>query len=234
MWPRLLHFAPLALGNAGCLDMKRVGQLLWTILAAIIVPAAIHGQTGTTQGTRGRTDPVQRELQRRFESEAIEQALAEGPRHRDGSERRRILAQIKEDFLRIQIINDELRKFRTSGSVLDLEAISKSAGQIAKLARRLKDNLALPQIESIAEFSEPMAESETEQVRRSLSVLSNSINAFVENPLFAKAGVVDAQLSLKALRDLQQVIGVSKQLKTTSEQLKKAELRVMQFRSPRN
>jgi hypothetical protein len=204
--------------------MKRVTQLLLLIgMSSVIIP--VYAQTGTTPATRGRTDPVQRELQRRFESEAIEQALAEGPRHRDQTERRRILSQIKEDFLRLQIVNDELRKFRTSGSVLDLEAISKSAGLITKLARRLKDNLALPQVEKIAEFSEPPAETETEQVRLSLSVLSNSINAFVENPLFAKAGVVDAQLSLKALRDLQQVIGVSKQLKRTSADLKRASSR---------
>ena len=96
-------------------------------MIAVSSVLTVLAQTGTTQGTRGRTDPVQRELQRRFESEAIEQALAEGPRHRDGSERRRILAQIKEDFLRIQIANDELRKFRTSGSFRIL-AISSPPG----------------------------------------------------------------------------------------------------------
>lgn len=190
--------------------------------AGLFIANLVSAQTSTTPATRGRTDPVQRELQRRFESEAIEQALAEGPRHRDQTERRRILAQIKEDFLRLQVVNDELRKFRESGSTLDLEAISKSAEQIAKLAKRLKDNLALPQVESIAEFSEPRAETESEQVRLALSLLNNSINAFVENPLFAKAGVVDAQLSLKALRDLQQVIGISKELKKASVFLMRA------------
>ena len=202
--------------------MKR-GQLFFVfgMLCGLSTVALVCAQTGTVQGTRGRTDPVQRELQRRFESEAIEQVLSEGPRRRDPSERRRILAQIKDDFLRIQIVNDELRTFTSGSGEFNLETIAKSAAEIGKVARRLKDNLALPQVEIIGELAEPKTETGIEHLRLSLSVLSNSINAFVENPLFEKAGVVDAQLSLKALRDLQQVIAVSKQLKTTSDRLKR-------------
>ena len=201
--------------------MKRLGDLIGIIIF-LLAATSICAQSSTTQGTRGRTDPVQRELQRRFESEALEQALAGGPQRGDASEHRRILSQIKEDFLRLQIVNDDLRQLVPGNGPVDLEAISKSAGEIAKVARRLKDNLVLPQIENIAAFSEPKAETETEQLRLSVRTLSDSINAFVENPLFEKAGVVDAQLSLTALRDLQQVIGVSKQLKRNSDRLKRA------------
>ncbi|HBB93829.1 MAG TPA: hypothetical protein DC054_00420 [Blastocatellia bacterium] len=40
----------------------------------------VCGQSVPTPGTRGRNDPVQRDLQRRFESEAIESALPARPR----------------------------------------------------------------------------------------------------------------------------------------------------------
>ena len=203
------------------LFMKSILFQIGVLIVFATTPTFVHAQSGTAPGTRGRTDPVQRELQRRFESEAIEQALAEGPRRGSKPERRRIVAQIKEDFLHIQIVNDELRRVTGLGP-LDLEAISKSAGEIAKVARRLKDNLALPQIESIAKSAEPKAEADPEGLRLSLSLLSNSIMAFVENPLFEKSGVVDAQLSLKALRDLRQIIGVSRQLKRSSDRLRRA------------
>jgi hypothetical protein len=107
----------------------------------------VRGQSGTTQGTRGRTDPIQRELQRRFESEAIERALAESLHRRPEHERRIVLAQIKEDFLRIQVVNDDLRKFASSTDAPDLKLVAKCAAAITKLAERLKDNLALPMIE---------------------------------------------------------------------------------------
>jgi hypothetical protein len=201
--------------------MKLAGHLLLRAGIAFgfaMMSSAVHGQTGTTQGTRGRTDPVQRELQRRFESEAIEQLLAEGSRRRDEHGRRRILAQIKEDFLRLQIVDDEVQKYASVDSP-DLEAISKFAAEIAKLAERLKINLALPNNESTSEFSESKSEEGIEQLRRSLAVLRQSINSFVENPVFERAGVVDAQLSLKARRDLEQIIEVSKQVKKRSETL---------------
>src|SRR5947207_10253908 len=75
-----------------------------------LMAGPVCGQSVPTPGTRGRTDPVQRELQRRFESEAIERALAARPGRPSDHERQTMLAQIKEDFLQIQIINDDLKQ----------------------------------------------------------------------------------------------------------------------------
>jgi pectate lyase len=186
-------------------------------LSALI---AAHAQSGTTQGTRGRTDPVQRELQRRFESDAIERALAQGPRAAN-NERRLILVQIKEDFLRLQIVDDGLRQATRVGP-LDLEAVAKSVSEIASRAKRLKDNLALPELETTPDTPDSDPETSIEQLRLSLAVLSNSIKEFVENPVFEKAGVVDAKLSAKARRDLEQIIAVSKQAKRAGEKLLRA------------
>lgn len=178
--------------------------------------ASVRAQSGT--GTRGRTDPVQRELLRRFESDAIERALAQGPRSAS-EERRLILVQIKADFLRIQIVNDELQR---AARALDLKLTRKFASEISSRARRLRENLALPEIEKTPNTADANSEPSLEQLRLSLTVLNSAIKEFVENPVFEKAGVIDAKLSAKARRDLEQIIAVSKQAKRASEKLLRA------------
>ena len=196
--------------------MKTARQFpLWVVV--LVSTLTVHAQSG--QGTRGRTDPVQRELLRRFESDAIERALAQGPRSAN-QERRLILVQIKEDFLRIQIVNDELQRAARS-TALDLKLTGKSTSQIGSCARRLRENLALPEIEKAPNI-DPNSEMSMEQLRQSLAALSTAIKEFVENPVFEKAGVIDAKLSTKARRDLEQIIAVSKQAKRASEKLLRA------------
>ena len=188
-----------------------------TVIAVVVVPALTFA---CAQGTRARLDPVQRELQRRFESEAIEKALASIPSRRAQHERRMVLLQIRMDFLRIQIVNDDLQVESRSVQP-NLKAIAKSASEIAKSAERLKGNLALPGTRRYQGFSDLRVEVGIEQLREALSVLSNSIAEFVENPVFEHAGVIDAALSSKALHDLTKIIEVSKQVKRGSEKLKR-------------
>ena len=204
--------------------MKTVRHLLsgiGIVVAVISTLAPVHGQSGTPQATR-RTDPVQRELQRRFESEAIERALAENPHLRHEHERRLVLSASRQDFLRMQVVNDDLQKFASRTASFDLNAVARSSSEITKCAERLKKNLALPEIEKRSEHPGSKAEMGIEKLPSSLSVLDELINSFVANPVFEKLGVVDARLSTQAHRDLDQIILVSKQVKKSSEQLKGA------------
>jgi hypothetical protein len=189
-------------------------------IGLMVVP--VCGQSVTTQGPRRPTDPVQRELQRRFESEAIERALAERPRRPSDHERRIMLAQIKEDFLRIQIIDDDLKEQAAREDAIDLKLVVRSASELNRRAVRLKDNLSLPEISAVSEPPNAGANAGPVQLRSLLSSLSKSIDEFVENPLFESAKVVDARLSAQARRDLQQIIYVSKQIRKTSERLNRA------------
>jgi len=170
----------------------------------------VCGQSVTTPGTRGRTDPVQRELQRRFESEAIERALAARPGLTSDHERRTTLAQIKEDFLQIQIINDDLKQ------QTDIKSVARSASQINRRAARLKHNLSLPETSTTSALRAAGADNDPGQLQSLLASLSNAINGFVENPIFESAKVIDAELSAQAGRDLRQIIELSKRIKKTS------------------
>jgi hypothetical protein len=201
--------------------MKLTRRFLFVLAFVFVVVPSVCGQGVPPAGSRGRTDPVQRELERRFESEAIERALAKTPRHRAEHEQRMVVLQIKIDFLRMQTVNDDLKRALQAG-LPDLKVVTKSASAITECAKRLKENLALPGIEKRERRLDEKVEMGIEQLRVALEVLNKSINAFVENPVFEKWGVIDAELSLQARRDLEQIIAVSELVRRGSGKLSRA------------
>jgi hypothetical protein len=205
--------------------MKSLSSFLVCVASVVGIGSmvlSVCGQSGTGQGPRRPTDPVQRELQRRFESEAIERALAERPRRPSDHEQRIILAQIKEDFLRIQIIDHDLKERAGREDAIDMKLVARSASEIKRCAVRLQDNLSLPEISAVSDPPKATVDGGPVQLRPLLSSLSKSIDQFVENPLFESARVVDLRLSAQARRDLQRIIDLSKQIKKTSEKLDRA------------
>lgn len=185
----------------------------------MLVAFSAAAQTASSPATR-RPDPIQGELQRRFEAEAIEKVLARRPQPATAHERRALLDQIRKDFLRIQIIDDELKKERAGTETPDLKAVSRQVAEIRRRSERLKDNLSLPQVNTP---SSSAASSETKEfLRQRLDDLSQSINAFVANPIFESAKIVNMDLSIQASRDLEQIIFASKDIKRASDRLGRA------------
>ena len=132
------------------------------------------------------------------------------------------LAQIKEDFMRLQVVNNELAQAVSRGGALDLKFVAKSASEIRKRAGRLKENLALAEFEKVFERPETAGGAEAERLKSALSDLKELIREFVNNPLFKKANVVDVQLSAKARRDLEDIMDVSDEVKQSCARLHKA------------
>jgi hypothetical protein len=188
------------------------------------VAITVRGQgVNTTQPRGGRTDKVSRELQRQVEMQIIEQALMEGSSRHVGRYPPLVLDQIREDFLRIQVVDRKLTQATAVGDTLDLELVARSAGEIRKRSSRLKKNLALPRPEAPpAERSQFATEPTSERLRISLSDLSNLIDEFVSNPVFEQSKLVDARLSGKARQDIEAIIELSSQIKRSSEKLKAA------------
>jgi hypothetical protein len=136
-------------------------------------------------------------------------------------EPRLALAQIREDFVRIQVVNNDLAAAASRGGALDLEFVARSAAEIKKRAGRLRDNLVLPEYESV--FVVPEARgSASEQLKSSLGTLKELIRDFVMNPLFEKADLIDLQLAAKARRDLDDIMELCGRVKKNSAELGKA------------
>ena len=131
------------------------------------------------------------------------------------------LAQIREDFVRIQVVNNDLAAAVSRRGALDLEFVAKSASEIKKRAGRLRDNLVLPEYESAFVVPEARGSAEA-QLKSSLVTLKELIREFVMNPLFEKADLIDLQLAAKARRDLDDIIEVCGRVKKNSAELGKA------------
>jgi hypothetical protein len=130
------------------------------------------------------------------------------------------LAQIREDFVRIQVLNNDLVRAASRGDSLDPRFVSKSAGEIRKLATRLRDNLVLPETAKGDERPEAKAAPSPTLLGHALSALDGLILKFVDD--VASRGVyrLDAQSSAKARQALEAIIELSTQVKKASERLR--------------
>jgi hypothetical protein len=160
------------------------------------------------------------------ESEEREMMLALAERyHRSGEksrEPRLAFAQIREDFLRLQVVNNDLARAASGGGQLDFKLVAKSASEIKKRAERLKENLALPETVEGEKVPASPPPADPEQLRVALSRLDGIVLRFT-NALHAKGvGRFDAQSSTRLRLDLEAIIGLSERVKKGSEKLEVA------------
>ncbi len=130
------------------------------------------------------------------------------------------LAQVQDDFTRIQVINKNLVLSISQKRPLDYKFVSKSVTEIRKSSERLNENLALPEAEQI----EPVVTKEVtneNQLKLAILRLGNLIYTFTKNPFFKQPTVLDTQETVKARRELLQIVDLSAQIKKDAERLEK-------------
>lgn len=201
------------------------GRLTILVIVIGFVTLSVRGQVNTPNQTRGRPDTVQREQQRQVEMQMIEQALTtEGRAPRVKRYAPAVLDQIRADFLQIQVTDRKLTKASPSEVEPDLTLISELTSEIRKRSRRLKENLALPQPatqQSVIKTGSAVATT-PEQLRMSVSALSDLIESFVTNPMFEHPKLFDPTLSDKASWNLDAIIRLSDEIKRGTEKLRQS------------
>ena len=161
-----------------------------------------------------RIEQLMREHRGRLYKRAIEDGLRKPERVEE--EMRLALAQIREDYERIQLVNGDLAKATSDPALLDLKLAAESASEIRKRAERLLTNLSLPEMPADLERVR-MPEEGEEHLRPSLSMLRKLVERFVRSPLFREVNVIDAQISTRARRDLEGIVELSGRLKRDCE-----------------
>lgn len=194
--------------------MKLTARGAAALFLASLAPTQAEAQASRNTGI----DRVLRERQRVFNNRRIEEELRKPA---EKHEPQLALAQIKEDYVRIQEVNREMAQAAASGGALDLKLVAKSASEIRRRAERLKRNLALPEPEKADERPKAAAEAGPEELKASLLALARLVNVFVRNPIFREVNVVDARQSARASRDLEEIIELSGRLKKDSERLER-------------
>jgi len=142
-------------------------------------------------------------------------------KHRTPQNPKQALAQLQKDFSQLQVLNKSLLTAALGKTPLDPKFVSKSVSEIKKRAERLNENLALPGPEKTTEQPGAQVTATSPQLQPAVLKLGRLIFSFVDNPFFKEASVVDAQMTTKARRDLEDIIELSGQIKKSSEQLGK-------------
>ena len=141
---------------------------------------------------------------------------------RAATERRRSLfPQINEDFQRIQVIHNEIVRMLQPDKGLNYDRLTDLTNDMKKRSARLRENLALPQPEKTdtpATHSEAIDEA---RLKKSIADLHDVIVSFVANPLFKNLGVVDAKVVDAAGDNLDDIIGLSEEIKREAKLLSK-------------
>ena len=191
--------------------------------AAALLLVACAGGAQARQRTNAEREARERMARDAADSDQREMELALIERyHRSGEQRREprlAFAQIREDFVRLQVVNNDLARSLSGGGQLDFKLVAKSASEIRKRAERLKENLALPGADGGDKPPAGVAPSDPEQLRAALSRLDGIILRFT-SALHAK-GVkrFDAESSGRMRLDLEAIIALSARVKKSSEKL---------------
>jgi hypothetical protein len=131
------------------------------------------------------------------------------------------VAQVQEDFKRLQIVNKDLVLAVPPKGELDLSFVAKSVAEIRKRAKRLNENLALPEPETPIPHAEQRVVTKAEQLKLPILRLGRLIYNFSNNPFFKEASVVDTRQTAKARAELEQIIELSNLIKEDSDRLRK-------------
>ncbi|HSP62839.1 MAG TPA: hypothetical protein VLQ90_07655 [Pyrinomonadaceae bacterium] len=133
-----------------------------------------------------------------------------------------VAAELQEDFTRIQVVNNDLAEAASSSAPLNLEFVVKSTAELVEHSKRLGKNLGHPEPEKGSKPPKLEPVTDVEQLRRALGTLNSLITEFIHNPLFTEANTRNAELFVKARRDLAEIIALSEHIKKNAEELSKA------------
>jgi hypothetical protein len=191
-----------------------------SVISVVIATVCTIGAQRPRDTNRDR-DSSERELELHIWNLRM---LSEHPRkpERKRQNPQQALAQIQEDFTKLQILNRDLGRAAIKPDALDLKFVSKSAADLVKYAQRLNENLALPEPEPEPEQAGNTFVATPELMKPAILNLVRVVYRFVDNPFFKEASVVDTQLTTAARRDLEQIIKLSETLKKSSERLNNA------------
>jgi hypothetical protein len=179
------------------------------LIALSIEPAA-------AQRARSRSMAGERARAKASDLEAYQREMRlrnlNGPDKEAAEKQQRLaLAQIKEDFERMQVVNNEMMRAVVKSDAIDYKLVSASLDEINKCAKRLKENLKMQDYEA-KEAGDGRAASVAD-VKASLSTLDDFIMSFVQSPIFQNTQVIDTNHRARAGNDLANIIGVSRDAK---------------------
>ena len=138
--------------------------------------------------------------------------------------RRRLNAQLTEDFEKLHAINVEKIATQSVGPSLDYKILADATADLKTRATRIKYNVTVLQVGGKGE--KIRYDDNPDQLASMLPELSGLINSFLSSPVFRLSSPNDAELRMKASRDLDGIIKLSETInKIARRSTRTAELR---------
>ena len=208
---------------------KKLATSVVMFIASAYIAELVNAASAQQQGRPVYVPPVleRREAEMSREREArqreeLRQSLGRRPvRAANLRYVQAVIAQVKQDFERIQVARNGIVRAAASGNSLDYKFISEVAGEIKKRASRLEDNLALPEAEGDKKSRKTGIDFDEMEMKTALQMLCDRIESFVKSPIFETPGVLDVQHSTKASSDLESILKLSASVRKSAERLKK-------------
>jgi len=119
--------------------------------------------------------------------------------------------QFKEDFEGMQLANYALADLVVKAEPFDYRQIVKQASEVKKRAARLRTTLVLPEAEKQEKRDEKLV------LKDAVTKLGSLVQQFISNPMFQELTVLDAKDTVKARRDLDEIITLSEHIRKTAE-----------------
>jgi hypothetical protein len=147
--------------------------------------------------------------------------LAAARKPRPPEQARLALAQIAEDYRRIQVVNNQMLSAALGSPALDYKNISEGTKEIGKRAARLKSSLVLPAPEGPPRRWAYGHSRDAAQMRAALQKLDGLVMGFVMSPFFRNRDVLDAHAGAKASADLDEIIELTRLISEDAARLGK-------------
>jgi hypothetical protein len=201
------------------MTMRVIPQIFCASILASTAVIAVQAQSPAERqrGIDPESEQRQRDL-KLLEKTMRPRGITKNTPHRDPKV---VSAEIAEDFTRMQVINNDLVEAVSGSAALNLESVVKSAAELVDRTQRLGENLGHPEPEKGSKASKPEAATDIEQLKHSLATRNRLMTEFTHNPLFTDASTRDAELLVKARRDLADLMALSEHIKKDAEALSK-------------
>jgi hypothetical protein len=203
--------------------MKLALRIITAIFIFTVVPLVNAFGQAAPRPISGESDRHRTESERDLEIRIWNlRSLSEQP-HPTTKEQPTIqqaLAEMQKDFTKLQVANKNLLRVALGNGTLDPKFVLKSVTEIKACADRLSKNLALPEIDKTQSTNAPATPTtiaDPQHLKRSVLRLGTLIFSFIDNPFFKEISVIDAQLTVKARRDLDDIIELSALIKKSEE-----------------
>ena len=202
--------------NGTCLSLTLVCTLALAepLIAQQNVPRGRSSGREAYEAARARDRNLQnREMVMQHAGDADKKTLSD-------AELKALVSRMKEDFRRLQIVNNNMMRSVAVSTALDYKTVMEATEEINGCARRLQDSLSIPESEDDKKDENKQNAFDSKQMRSALFRLDDLIMSFVTSPLFKN--LVDAENADKARRDLTGIVELSGVIRKNAEKLSKA------------